>query len=64
MRNRRPKQQVVNELKESSPLSREESSGWRVVQEDVEKRVDIQQGRRYDKRLKRRGETCRISKYL
>ena len=62
MRNRRPKRQVVDEMKGSSPWSRGESGGWRVDQEDVERKVGIQQGRQDDKRLQGRGETCRISK--
>ena len=60
LRSRRPKRQVVDEVKESGSVRRGQPDCWRVVQEDVEKKGCIQQGRRDDKDLQDRGTACRI----
>ena len=59
-RNRRPTRQVVGDVKGLSLVSQEESDGWRVGPEDVEKEGCIQRGRRNGKRLQCRGAACRI----
>ena len=60
LRSRRPKRQVGDDVKESGSVRRGQPDCWRVVQEDVEKKGCIQQGRRDDKDLQDRGTACRI----